>query len=128
MSMERVHTEANGYPTDPFLLTVTREGAPHCSPVPVQWAGDLLLVPAPRHWTQNPPESRGTSPAQPVCVLYPPAGGDGYSLVIDGTTVDTGPTLTVTVTRAVLHRRGHPEDASTGSGCRSDCIPLVPEG
>lgn len=127
MSMERVHTEAKGYPADPFLLTVTRNGAPHCSPVQVQWAGDLLVVPAPRHWTQHEEGSHGTSPAQQVCLLYPPTGGDGYALVIDGTTVGTGPTLTVTVTRAVLHRRGHPSDDTTGSGCRSDCIPLVPE-
>lgn len=117
--MRRVRAEAANHPGDPFLLTVTADGAPHCSPQPVQWAGDRLVVPAPRHWPRH-------ASVRPVSVLYPPATPDGYSLIIDGSTGDTGPELTVSITRAVLHRRGRPSGAG-GPGCGSDCVPLYPE-
>ncbi|HEX5402576.1 MAG TPA: hypothetical protein VFX16_09770 [Pseudonocardiaceae bacterium] len=108
------------HPGDPFLLTVTVAGAPHSSPVAVTWTADRLTVPAPRHWTQLP-----AGRSHQVSVLYPPATPDGYALIIDGTTTDTGPELTVSITRAVLHRRGRPVEPN-GTECGSDCIPLFP--
>lgn len=119
--MRRLRTEAANHPGDPFLLTVTTEGAPHTSPVPVTWTGDQLTVPAPRHWKHVSPGRKHL-----VSVLYPPATPDGYALIIDGTTTDTGAELTVSITRAVLHRRGLPPDSS-GTACGSDCVPLFPE-
>jgi hypothetical protein len=60
-----------------------------------------------------------------VSLLWPPAEPGGYSLMADGA---AGPgqagTLIVTVTRAVLHRRG-PAPAGSTASCGSDCIPLT---
>jgi hypothetical protein len=75
--------------------------------VPVEWAGEQPIVPAPRHWKLLPPSPRARA-ERPVCLLYPPASADRYALIIDGTTGDAGPDLTVSITRAVLHRRGRP--------------------
>jgi hypothetical protein len=121
-ALRRLRAEALNYVGEPFVLTVTVDGAPHCGQHPVEWAGEGLVVPAPRHW---PREQAGVS--RPVTVLYPPATPDGYALIIDGTTTDTGASLTISVTRAVLHRRGRSPDDG-GTGCGSDCVPLVPAG
>lgn len=127
--VQRVRAEAASYPADPFLLTVAPYGAPHCSPVAVQWVGDQLIVPAPRHWSEHPRPPQGEpSATRSVCVLYPPASTSGYALIIDGTTACAGPTLTVTITRAVLHRRRCAANAEPSAGCLSDCIRLIPAG
>ncbi len=129
-SMEALRAEAAAFLADPFLLTVTADGEPHCSPVPVEWTADQLIVPAPRHWAQSPPPPAGPSPARtpaarPVSLLFAPNSPSGYALIVNGTTGDSGPRLTVSVTRAVLHRRGNPTGAD-GTTCGSDCVPLFP--
>jgi hypothetical protein len=119
-SIPRLRAEAAGYHADPFLLTVTADGEPHCSPVPVEWADDRVIVPAPGHWSH--PSQPGAT--RPLSLLYPPSSAGGYALIINGTTDDVGPRLAVSITRAVLHRRASPPDAGD-AGCGSDCIPLI---
>ncbi len=116
--MQRLCAQAAGYLGDPFLLTVTADGEPHCSPVPVEWAADRLIVPAPRHWSS--PSAPAT---RPVSLLYPPNSPGGYALIINGTTNGSGPRLAVSIDRAVLHRRGRPAEVG-GTACGSDCVPL----
>lgn len=113
--------EIRSRPSDPYLLTVTSSCRPHCSTVTLTWDapdGQLIVRPVPRTWD---PDFRQTS------LLWPPAEPGGYSLIVDGTAAGNQaagePVLIVTVTRAVLHRRG--PAAGSDSACGSDCVPLV---
>jgi len=127
LGVQRVRAEAARYPAAPFLLTVGPGGAPHCSPVEVQWSGDQMIVPAPRRWSEYPCATQEEpNAARPVCVLYPPASPSGYALIIDGTTAGAGLTLRVSITQAVLHRRHCAADTSSAAGCGSNCIRLIP--
>jgi hypothetical protein len=124
-SVQDLRTRAAGYPADPFLLTVTADGEPHCSPVPVEWAGERPIVPAPRHWVRRPPPWAQPGAPRPVSLLFAPEFPGGYALIVNGTTDDAGPRLAISITRAVLHRRGNPA-GDGGSACGSDCVPLLP--
>jgi hypothetical protein len=77
----------------------------------------------PRTWA----ESAAAGYCQ-VTLLWPPAEPGGYSLIADGTGAfrQTGNdlALVVSVSRAVLHRRGS-APADGGSSCGTDCIPLT---
>ncbi len=107
-------------------MTVTSGAAPHCGTATVTWGasdGELTVAPVPRAWAQA--EAAGY---RQVSLLWPPAERGGYSLIVDGTgacgQAGDGPALTVTVTRAVLHRR-EPAPAGSSSPCGSDCVPLI---
>lgn len=56
-----------------------------------------------------------------VTLVWPPREAGGYSLIVDGTAAVDG-SLTVTPTRAVLHRRA--ESPAGPTGCPHDCVPL----
>jgi hypothetical protein len=120
----RLRAEIRSRPADPYLVTVTSGAAPHCGTATVTWGADdgaLTVVPVPRTWA----EAAGLGQ---VCLLWPPAEPGGYSLIVDGTgacgQAGGDLALTVTVTRAVLHRRG-PAPADGSSPCGSDCLPLI---
>jgi hypothetical protein len=124
-SLDQLRTEISGFPSEPYLLTVTATNRPHCGTVTVEWdaAGLHLLVSPPNSW----PESEANEYRQ-VSLLWPPPKPGGYSLIIDGaaSTVNShGVTLlAVAPTKAVLHRRGA-ATPDNGSSCGSDCIPIL---
>jgi hypothetical protein len=122
-AFQRLGEEINRADRDPYLLTVTGEDRPHCSLTSVVSDESCLLVTAPSSWSES--EALGH---RSVTLLWPPAEPGGYSLIVDATaaTADLdGPRrLTLTPTRAVLHRRGEPAEP-TGTTCRSDCIPIL---
>ena len=107
-------------------MTVTSDAAPHCGTATVTWGAadaELTVAPVPRTWAE-------TAGPRPVSLLWPPAEPGGYSLIVDGTgayvQAGDGPALTMTVTRAVLYRRG-PAPADRTSPCGNDCRPLIAE-
>ena len=122
----RLRAEIRSRAADPYLLTVTSGCRPHCGTVTVTWdaADDSLAVrPAPRTWAG----SAAAGHCQ-VTLLWPPDGPGGYNLIVDGTGASRlagdDPAIVVTITRAVLHRRG-PAPANSSSACGSDCVPLT---
>lgn len=123
----RLQSEARARPADPYLLTVTANGRPHCGTAAVTWDADdgpLTVRPVPRTWA----ESEAAGHLQ-VTLLWPPAEPGGYDLVADGTArchqSGDDRALVVTVSRAVLHRRGPAPAGGGGPGCGSDCVPLT---
>jgi hypothetical protein len=124
--LARLQTEARSRASDPYLLTVTSDGRPHCGTVTVSWDasdGELAVSPVPRTWTDS--EAAGY---RQVTLLWPPAEPGGYDLIADGTgtcrQAGDDAAVFVTVSRAVLHRRGTAA-ADNGSACGSDCVPLT---
>jgi hypothetical protein len=59
-----------------------------------------------------------------VTVIWPPADPGGYTLIVDGRAEVTDSGLTVTPTRAVLHRRATSESVATSPDGLHDCLPL----
>jgi hypothetical protein len=125
-ALARLRAEVRSRASDPYLLTVTADCRPHCGTVTVSWDapdGELAGAPVPRTWM----DSEGAGYRQ-VTLLWPPAEPGGYNLIADGagTCRQAGDNvaLFVTVSRAVLHRRGAAA-AGSGSSCGSDCIPLT---
>jgi hypothetical protein len=122
----RLRAEIQSRASDPYLLTVTSDCRPHCATVTVSWDvpdGQLTIGPVPRTWAAS-----AAAGHYQVTLLWPPAEPGGYNLIADGTGAcrRTGDdlSLVVTVTRAVLHRRG-PAHADSASSCGSDCVPLT---
>jgi hypothetical protein len=69
--------------------------------------------------------TRSNAGAHPgVTVVWPPREPGGYSLIVDGTGRPAEDTMTVTPTRAVLHRPAAPDSPATNPGCLHDCVPL----
>jgi hypothetical protein len=64
----------------------------------------------------------GEHPA--VTIIWPPADPGGYTLIVDGRAEVTESGLTVTPTRAVLHRRATSESRATSPDGLHDCLPL----
>lgn len=125
--LDRLRSEARARPAGPYLLTVTASGRPHCGTATVTWDaadGSLTVRPVPRTW----PESEAAGYHQ-VTLLWPPAEPGGYDLIADGAAryhqAGDDPALIVTVSRAVLHRRGPAPAGGGGPGCGSDCVPLT---
>jgi hypothetical protein len=121
--LDRLRAEISSRSFDPYLLTVTSGGRPHCGTVTVTGDapdGQLTVGPVPGTWAEA--EAAGY---RQVSLLWPPAEPGGYSLIADGTGGrGQAGTLIVTVSRAVLHRRG-PAPAGGSASCGSDCIPLT---
>ncbi|MDG5486599.1 pyridoxamine 5'-phosphate oxidase family protein [Mycolicibacterium gadium] len=59
-----------------------------------------------------------------VTVIWPPAEPGGYMLIVDGRAVVTDDRVTVTPTKAILHRRATSESAATSPDGLHDCLPL----
>lgn len=59
-----------------------------------------------------------------VTVIWPPAESGGYTLIVDGRAKVTDDGLTVTPTKAILHRRATSDSAATSPDGLHDCLPL----
>jgi hypothetical protein len=103
--LDRLRSAVRTRASAPYLLTVTRDGRPHSAPATVTWEDELAVTPVPRTWA-----AAAAAGFCHVTLLWPPAEPGGYSLIADGAAVcrpaGAGLALVVTVTRAVLHRRG----------------------
>ena len=121
-TLATIRDEAAGFPGEPYLLTVDADHRPHCTPTPVAWGQDDIVVRAPSKWVGSQ-----ASGHRHVSLLWAPAEPGGYSLIVDGVaeSADDVQRLSITPTRAVLHRPGVPTDRS-GSSCGSDCVPIFP--
>jgi hypothetical protein len=93
-----------------FLLTVTDDARPHAVAVAPEWDGDRLRVSAGRT------SRRTAGDRADVTLLWPGPGTGAFSLIVDAvaTVDDSAETVTLTPTRAVLHR---PAPGGTGSDC-----------
>jgi hypothetical protein len=120
--LDRLRTEMSRFASEPYLLTVTAERDPHCGTVRVGWdaSGERIVIdPPPSSWPGS-----AASGHQQVSLLWPPDERGGYSLIVDGDAEQSGAAqLTISISKAVLHRRGAPTAANTSS-CTSDCVPL----
>ncbi len=92
------------------LVTVSPDGTPHVVSVRVEGRDGDLVVEVGRHTAANAAERPG------VTLLWAAPADRHYSLIVDGTARSpTGRTLTVTPTRAVLHRT--PEGDPAAPNC-----------
>lgn len=121
-TIARIRDQAAAFPGEPYLLTVDAGHRPHCTPTTVAWEEETIVVRAPSKWPGS--EASGH---RDVSLLWAPAEVGGYSLIVDGVAESShgAERLSVTPTRAVLHRPGLPIDES-GSSCTSDCVPILP--
>jgi hypothetical protein len=82
-ALARLRAEARSRASDPYLLTVTSDGRPHCGTVTVSWDApdsDLAVAPVPRTWIGS--EAAGY---RQVTLLWSAAEPGGYDLIADGT-------------------------------------------
>ncbi len=59
-----------------------------------------------------------------VTVVWPPRTDGGYSLIVDGRAEVADSGLTVTPTKAILHRRATSDSVATSPDGLHDCVPL----
>ena len=59
-----------------------------------------------------------------VTVIWPPAEPGGYTLIVDGRAEVADGGLTVTPTKAILHRRATSDSVATSPDGLHDCLPL----
>lgn len=114
----------DAFTTEPYLVTVTGDGRPHCSVVTVDWdaARQHLVVRAPSGWAES-----DASGYRRVTLLWPPVEPGGNSLIVDGTAETAAgdeTSLAIRPTRAVLHRRA-PAAAGGGVSSGPDCVPVL---
>lgn len=103
-----------------YLITLGENGRIHTSAVTPVVDGRKLTVAAPSDRVRA-----NTSVRPTISLVWPPAEVEGYSLILDGDAQADAGTLTITPTRAILHRpvpRSGP--AADGSSCASDCVEL----
>jgi hypothetical protein len=99
-----------------YLVTVGEEGRAHVLAVtPETVEGGLAVGGVGRHSQEN-------ATARPdVTLVWPPTDAGGYSLLVDGSATVDGSTVTVSPTKAILHRRAPGPD---GTRAGSDCAPI----
>ena len=118
VSLDKLAEQLARYGTSAFLLTVGDDGRPHSVAVEIAWSGSEFALKTGRSSTAN-------LAARPlVSLLWPAPEAGGYSLIVDGDGAIGTTGVTVTPTRAVLHRPATPE-AILKPGCGGDCVPLV---
>lgn len=104
-----------------YLLTVSDDGRPHAVAVNARLADGVLGAVVGTRSASN-------AVARPSCVslVWPPTAEGGYSLIVDGDAVVADGTISVTPTKAVLHRAAPPDAGPPEPGaCGSDCVPLT---
>lgn len=121
LPIDHLRTESARFGNSPYLLTQGSNGRPHAVAVSIEWRSDRIL-------TSPGTQSTANVAVRPlVSLLWPPIEAGGYSLIVDGDgyviSNDPDARISVSPTRAVLHRPGIPA-ASEARGCGSDCIPL----
>jgi hypothetical protein len=99
-----------------YLVTVSDVGAAHVIAVTPRLIGDGIVVDAlGRHSIAN-------ATAHPsVTLVWPPTQSGGYSLIVDGIATVGDESITVSPTRAVLHR---PAPDADGTRVGNDCQPV----
>ena len=129
VALPELATAIERFPTAPYLLTAGADGRPHAVSVAAVWRNGSLVCGAGRRTAAN------VAAQSAVSLLWPPAGTDDYSLIVDGDAIVSDEGLTITPTSAVLHRsapRPGPHDVAgaddTAGGCASDCVPVPLEG
>lgn len=96
--LDELGRQLRGYPWA-FLVTVSADGRSHSLAVPTHLDDDgTLRMPVGRTATANATERHE------VTMLFPPASGAEYSLILDGTAAIGDGVLVVTPLRATLHR------------------------
>ena len=118
VDVNRVAEEMAKYPFA-YLMTSATDGRPHAVAVSPVVDGNRLVVTGAGNTTRANARER---PA--VALVWPPTGIDEYSLIVDGDAQVDGETVTVSSTRAVLHRPAPAPEGAHGSSCGSDCVPL----
>ncbi|HEX3425714.1 MAG TPA: hypothetical protein VHT30_06250 [Acidimicrobiales bacterium] len=122
IALEALHDEIQGHGSVAFFLSGGGDGRPHCVQLAIAWEDPGRLVLHPGKGTVANVAERPL-----VSVLWPPTEEGGYSLIVDGTVVDTStdadghPTVVVEPTKAVLHRPAKPADP-TATAHGSDCV------
>src|SRR5699024_7538717 len=100
-----------------YLLTVSDGGRAHAVAAQPQWADGRFTL------GKLGNRSRRNAAARPaVTLLWPPQDVAGYSLIVDGDATLADAVLTITPSRAGLHRPGPSPVAA--SSCTSDCREL----
>ena len=96
-----------------YLVTVSDAGAAHVIAVTPRLTADGVVADAlGRHSIAN-------ATAHPaVTMVWPPTQAGGYSLIVDGTATVGDESITVSPTRAVLHR---PAPGADGTRVGNDC-------
>ena len=114
MAMERLRKQISRRGNVAFLITVGTDGRPHSVSVEVSWLDDELVMGAGNVSLANAKE-------RPlVSLLWPTKQSKSYSLIVNGTVTSATGTgtgdnrITVTPTRAVLHRSIEPASVSAG--------------
>lgn len=104
-----------------YLVTVSPQGRSHVVAVTPTLDGDVLAV---EHLGRR---TRANAEANPeVSLVWPPREPGDYSLIADGTAVLADDSLTLTPSRAVLHRSAPRPggQAAVEGACGSDCVEL----
>jgi hypothetical protein len=112
VALEQLEQETSRFALAPYLLTVSDDARPHAVAVAPTWEGDALAMDVGKRSASN-------AAARPrVSLLWPPHEPGGYSLIADGTAAlaSDGTRVTVTLTRAVMHRPAAVPDAAK-PGC-----------
>src|SRR5690625_954290 len=118
VDLDRVAEEMRKYPFA-YLMTSAADGRPHAVAVSPVIDGSNLEVTGVGNTTRTNARER---PA--VALVWPPTDIEEYSLIVDGDAQVSGESVTVSSTRAVLHRPAPAPEGAGGSSCGSDCVPL----
>jgi hypothetical protein len=116
VALAELHRRIDEFGAQAFVVTVNGDGSAHVVSVVVDRADDQLVAGAGRRTATNVDRTGA------VTVLWPPAGGGEYSLIVDGTaTVVSGDEarLAISPTGAVLHKMA----GATGDG--PGCVPVL---
>jgi hypothetical protein len=100
-----------------YLVTITDDSSAHVVAVSPTVRDDRVAVDGLGRRTLANAAVRSA-----VTLTWPPREAGGYSLIVDGTAVLDGEGITVTPSRAVLHRAAPERAPKEGDGCASDCI------
>ncbi len=119
VALEELHAQVAQLARAPYLVTVSGDGHPHLVAVRPSWRGDDLVTAVGKTTAANGRERTG------VCFVWPANEPDGYSLIVDGTVVESTSAegsheVVVRPDRATLHR-----PAPAGDGYAPDCVRVL---
>ena len=103
VAMDELARRIEEYGVHPFLVTTSAEGRAHVVSTTVAFGDGQLSASAGQTSRAN------AAATEVVTVLWPGVGGP-YGLIVDGTARVDAETVSVTPTRAVLHRLADADD------------------